>query len=165
MKSLRRDVGRAISFTLFLRHGHAPDASVTIHAAPGECKVLGYFFIPAAERRAGAGRLRSVPIQCQCCSIPDAFLLPRKLSPDLADIKRAELEFAPGFFPRAAMSATFPSRVHTSREPANTRPPDRKRAVMASRTLNRRKLREQVESAGAAGAATPVADVPDRKNA
>src|SRR5262245_28092535 len=36
---------------------------------------------------------------------------------------------------------------------------------MAGRTLNRRKLREQVEKAGPAGPASPPADVPARKKA
>src|SRR6516225_2976499 len=154
MKSLRRDDGRAISFILFLRPGYAPATSVTIPAAPGESKAFGRcLHILAADRYTRGGHLLAVPLQYQRCSIPDAFLLPRKLSPDLADIKRAERECVPCFLPRAAMSATIPSRVRMSRELSSTCPTDRKRRIMASRTLNRRKLREQVEVAAPAGAA------------
>ena len=93
----------AISFILFLRPGHSPGSLVTIPDVPVESnisKIIYFFLYPAA--RPAVGR-----IQCLCCCIPDAFLLPRKPSPDLADIKRAEQESVPCLFPRAVMPAVI----------------------------------------------------------
>jgi hypothetical protein len=111
MKSPRRDDGKASLFVLFfLRPGHYARSVRDYTRSPvrkqslTSCRSGSYPRGRAPHRQWSSA---DVPIQCQRCSIPDAFLLPRNNSPDLADIKRAERELVPCFFPRADTPAGF----------------------------------------------------------
>src|SRR5262249_33251064 len=110
------------------------------------------------RRRTDGGRRASAPVQYYSCSLPDAFLLPRSRSPDLADIKRADREFIPCFFPRAEMPSVFsaprrprgPRRGPTPDSSAEPRSRDgfsslhhrrQQRMALEVRLVNERKIR------------------------